>query len=55
MKVKMLGNTPSLAMWRAGWSVEYSRFLGVWGCDVNAAGLFLLLAMCLCIATDPKL
>ena len=54
MKVKMLDNMPSLAMWRAGRAVEYSLFPGVWGCDANAAGLFLLLAMCPCVATDPK-
>ena len=54
MKVKMLGNTPSLAMWRAGRAVEYSRFPGVWGCNANATDLFLLLGMCTCVATDPK-
>ena len=54
MKVKILGNTPSLTMWLPGWAVEYSRFPGVWGCDANAAGLFLLLAMFPCVVTDPK-
>ena len=41
-------------MCRAGRAMEYSRFPGVWGCDANAAGLFLLLAMCPCVVTDPK-
>ena len=38
-------------MCRAGRAVEYSQFPGVWGCYANAVSLFLLLAMCPCVAT----
>ena len=54
MKVKMLGNTPYLSHVSCWTVVWYSRFPGVWGCDENAAGLFLLPAMCSRVATDPK-